>query len=396
LTEPGFDRPVRVAYVIGSLEIGGAETQLVRLINGLDRTRFTPSLMCLFGYGPLRSELDDKVKVESPLLQRPSRTNLGVSARTAIRAVTSLRALLAREKPDIVHGYLMTSYVIAALSTWNTGPGVVIASRRGLDTYPRHSSRWLRLVAGPANRLIDFHLCNSEAVQELVIADENVPRSKTGVIYSGIDPPSVTNQLELPERWSRGGEDGRVAMVANLNSHKRHGDVLDAVSLIVKQRPRFKLVLFGDGAERASIERSLHEKGLTNSVVLAGAQKDAAKFLSGFDLTVLASSKESFPNALLESMVRGIPVVATRVGGIPELVREGIDGILVESGSPEQLAAAMLELLDKPQLRQRMGDAARNRVLNRFSVKGMIIQTEDLYERLVRQVRSRQPAHSAL
>jgi len=185
-------------------------------------------------------------------------------------------------------------------------------------------------------------------------------------------------------------------MVANLNSHKRHGDVLDAVSLIVKQRPRLKLVLFGDGAERASIERSLREKGLTNSVVLAGAQKDAAKFLSGFDLTVLASSKESFPNALLESMVRGIPVVATRVGGIPELVREGIDGILVESGSPDQLATAMLELLDKPQLRQRMGDAARNRVLNRFSVKGMIIQTEDLYERLVRQVRSRQPAHSAL
>jgi len=378
---PGLSRPVRVTYVIGSLEIGGAETQLIRLINGLDRRRFLPSLICLFGFGPLRSEIDSRVEVVSAL-RGPTRTRLVVTAGTAIRAANGLRTLLIRQQPDVVHGYLTTSYVLAALASWRMGSPVVIASRRGLDTYRRHSVWWLRFVAGLANRMVDYHLCNSEAVREMVIADEKVPRSKTGVIYNGIEPWPDSTRVELPEQWSASDNNGRAAMVANFYGYKRHIDAVEAVTLIVKVRPYFKLVLFGDGAERASIERSLREKGLSNSVVLAGAQKDAAQFLSAFDLTVLASGKESFPNALMESMAHGVPVVATRVGGVPELVRDGIDGILVESGKPEQLAAAMLELLEKPELRRRMGNAARARIRDGFSVAAMITKTEDLYMRL--------------
>ena len=138
-------------------------------------------------------------------------------------------------------------------------------------------------------------------------------------------------------------------MLANFRDYKRHTDVLAAVRLMIGRRPRLQLVLFGDGAERATIERVVREANLGRNVVLAGIRPNAADLLSAFDLTVLASSQESFPNALMESMARGVPVVATRVGGVSELVRDGIDGTLVEVGHPEQLAAAMLEMLDKPQ-----------------------------------------------
>jgi glycosyltransferase involved in cell wall biosynthesis len=381
-------RPIRVTYLIGTLETGGAETQLVRLINGLDRSRFLPSLVCLFGFGPLKARLDDGVEVVSlglPVLRRQSSV---ATAATAIRAVGRLRAQLIRQKSDIVHGYLTTAYVFGALAGWSARTRVTIASRRGLDTQRHHPSRRLRLAARLANGCIDFTLCNSEAVRQVAIVDDELPSSRTGVIYNGIELPVDANRVDLPAGWCASESDGCVAMVANFRDVKRHTDVIEAVRLVVRRRPRFMLVLLGDGAERGSIERLVRTSHLDQNVLLAGTQLEAADLLSAFDLTVLASSQESFPNALMESMARGVPVVSTRVGGVPELVRDGIDGKLVDVGHPEQLAAAIMEMLDKPQMRREMGDAARTRIRESFSVDAMVTQTENLYSRLLSEQRS--------
>ena len=372
-----------MTYIIGSLEIGGAETQLVRLINGLNQTRFQPSLICPFGLGPLRAQLDNRVDLVT--LRLPTFRQLGsvATAATTILALSRLRAQLIRQQPDIVHAYLTTAYVLGALAGRSVGTRTIIASRRGLDTHQRHPSRRLRFAARLANPFIDFHLCNSEALRQLAIADERLPSTKTGVIYNGIEPPVDANRVDLLGEWCGSENDGCVAMVANFRDYKRHTDVLAAVRLMIGRRPRLQLVLFGDGAERATIERVVREANLGRNVVLAGIRPNAADLLSAFDLTVLASSQESFPNALMESMARGVPVVATRVGGVSELVRDGIDGTLVEVGHPEQLAAAMLEMLDKPQLRRQMGEAGRVRIRKSFSVDSMVAQTEDLYVRLL-------------
>jgi glycosyltransferase involved in cell wall biosynthesis len=385
------NQTIRLTYLIGSLNIGGAETQLVRLINGLDRTRFRPSVICISGYGPLKEQLDDRVDLVS--LQLPSVRRLSglPTAGKEILGLGRCRTQLIRQRPDIVHGYMMSAYVLGALAAWSAGIGPVIASRRGLDTHSRHPSRRLRLAARIANRIIDFHLCNSDAVRQRAIADEGLPSSKTGVIYNGVDTPVDANRADLPDEWCATGNDGCVAMVANFRDVKRHADVLEAVRLMVGRRPRLKLVLFGDGPERGRIERLVHEGRLDQNVVLAGVRPEAAELLPAFDLTVLASSQESFPNALMESMACGVPVVATRVGGVPELVRDGVDGRLVEVGKPDQLAAAMLELLDKPQLRRQMGDAARARIRESFSFESMVTKTENLYTQLMseRRIHSR-------
>jgi glycosyltransferase involved in cell wall biosynthesis len=371
------------------LEIGGAETQLVRLINRLDRNRFQPSLICLFGYGPLKSQLDDRVELVSPRLPSLNRSKGLGRAAALVRGLGELRSELRRQRPDIVHGYLMTAYALGALASWPPGDRLVIASRRGSDTYCINPSRRLRLVARMASPMIDYHLCNSEAVRRMAIADEALPSSRTGVIYNGIDLPTDDGEAQLPKEWRLGDADGRAAMVANFIGYKRHVDVIAAVKVVVKRRPNFRLVLFGDGTERGSIEHLLRDQHLEENVVLAGARADAATLLSGFDFTVLASSEESFPNALMESMARAVPVVATSVGGVPELVRDGIDGRLVQFGHPEELAGAMLDMLDKPQMRSQMGHAARNRIRDSFSVESMTSQTQDLYLELLARAGSR-------
>ena len=383
MVSPFRDGPIRITYVIGSLEIGGAERQLVRLINGLDKSRFQPSLICLFGAGPLQAELDEGVTVASlrlPSLRRNSRRN---AVTTAIRLLGAVRRDIRRQKPDIVHAYMMTAYVLAAVAGRAAGTRIIIGARRGLVTHQEYPYRRWRVFARTANRLIDFHLCNSEAVRQLAVSQEGIPVEKTGVIHNGLDFDVQSAPVGLDPEWEVGPGDGCAAMVANFHAYKGHLDVLAAVRLVVGRYPRFKLILFGDGAERTAIERYVQEHHLASNVVLAGARLDAANLLSAFDFSVLNSTQESFPNALMESMARGVPVISTRVGGVPELVRDGVDGILVESGNPEQLATAMLELLDDAEKRGAMGEMGRARIQSDFSVRSMITRTEAVYLNLL-------------
>ena len=138
MVSPFRDDPIRITYVIGSLEIGGAERQLVRLINGLDKSRFQPSLICLFGAGPLQAELDEGVTVASlrlPSLRRNSRRN---AVTTAIRLLGAVRRDIRRQKPDIVHAYMMTAYVLAAVAGRAAGTRIIIGARRGLVTHQEY------------------------------------------------------------------------------------------------------------------------------------------------------------------------------------------------------------------------------------------------------------------
>jgi glycosyltransferase involved in cell wall biosynthesis len=379
MVSPFRDGPIRITYVIGSLEIGGAERQLIRLINNLDKSRFQPSLLCLTGTGPLEAELDEGITVAHRRLPRISQTSRHDAVTTAIRLLSAIRSEIRRQKPDIVHAYMMTAYVLAAVAGRAAGARLIIAARRGLVTHQEYPYRRWRVFARTANRLIDFHLCNSEAVRQLAVTQEGIPFEKTGVIHNGLDFDVQSDPVWLDPEWEVGPGDGCAAMVANFHAYKGHLDVLAAVRLVAGRYPRFKLILFGDGAERASIEHYLQEHRLESNVVLAGARLDAANLLGAFDFTVLNSTQESFPNALMESMARGVPVISTRVGGVPELVRDGVDGILVESGNPQQLATAMLELLDDAEKRGAMGEMGRARIQSDFSVRSMITRTEAVY-----------------
>jgi glycosyltransferase involved in cell wall biosynthesis len=169
-------------------------------------------------------------------------------------------------------------------------------------------------------------------------------------------------------------------MVANFIPYKGHVHVLQAVATVVKERPRFRLVMIGDGPERHALERLAVELGIGQHAVFAGRRRDAAELLTGFEFSILGSSEESLPNALMESMAVAIPVISTRVGGVTELVDDRVHGLLVPFGDVEAMAEAITWMLDHPDERRRMGEAGRGRIAANFSTERMVTQTEAVYE----------------
>jgi len=370
-------RPIRVSYVIGSLAVGGAETQLVRLVNGLDRTRFKPSIICLTQGGDLEEVLSPDVPViklqGSPAANRSARSKL-VGMRILAALVRGLRA----QRPDAVHAYLPAAYVLGGLAAWLLRVQLIVAGRRGLTSIDVYTSAGWRVLAQMANRVIDVYICNSRAVRDFAIAKESIPIERMRVIPNGIDLPPLGPAPRLPTEWKSAG--AKAAMVANFIGYKGHRGALEAVAQVATRHPSFRLVLIGDGPERAALTNLARELAVSDNVIFGGVRKDAAALLPAFDFTILGSSEEGFPNALMESMAAAVPVVSTRVGGVPELVEDGVHGLLVPYGDPAALAGAITWMIEHPEESRRMGEAARLRIAEHFSTERMVTNTQAVYQ----------------
>lgn len=367
---------IRISYVIGSLAIGGAETQLVRLVNGLDRERFDPSIICLVEGGDLEGTVARDVPVAKPSGDTPATKGARRSITVGRRALSILVGELLRRRPDVVHAYLPAGYVPAGLVGWCLQVPVIVAGRRGFSA-GRFGTVWWRTLARLANQAIDVQICNSAALREVTVADERVERERTRVIYNGIDVPQL-NRVDLP--FEMASSDPQAVMVANFIPYKGHVHVLQAAAKAVQGHPRFRIVLIGDGPQRPTLERLTADLGLREHVVFAGPRRDAAELMKGFDFSILGSSEESFPNAVMESMAVAVPVISTRVGGVTELVDDRVHGLLIPFGDVQAMAEAIAWMLDHPDERRRMGDAGRRRIAADFSTERMVAQTEAVYE----------------
>jgi glycosyltransferase involved in cell wall biosynthesis len=363
--------------VIGSLAIGGAETQLVRLVNGLDRRRFKPSIICLVEGGDLEKLLATDVSVIMP--PGPSIAKGTKFRRIIVRRRTLMTLIrgLHRQRPKIVHAYMPAAYVPASLIAWCFRVPLIVAGRRGITTTGLYGTLLWNAIARLSNRVIDLQISNSNAACELAILREGVRQERTRVIHNGIDLPPLKRIALPPELASDGTQ---AVMVANFIGYKGHALVLRAVARVVERHPEFRLVLMGDGPERTALERLCSGLGLNDHVVFAGRQPDAAHLIQGFDFSILGSSEESLPNALMESMAVAVPVVSTRVGGVPELVDDGMHGKLVPYGDVGAMADAIVWMVEHPSDRRRMGEAGRRRIGADFSTDRMVSRCEDAYE----------------
>jgi L-malate glycosyltransferase len=380
--------PLRVTFLIGSLEVGGAETQLVRLANGLDRNRFSPSIVCLWKGGELEDSVAPDVPVITAALPRGLRRVPGGRAVLAMRILAALVRTLRRQRPDVIHAYLPAAYVLGGLVAWMLRVPVIIASRRGLTSFESFGSgRWLAKLA---NRVIDVQICNSQAVRDWAVAKEGLSVRRLRVIPNGIELPSLQPPPSLPEQWKTTG--AKAAMVANLIRYKGHREVLQSVAIVAKRHPTFRLVLIGEGPERSALVGLAQQLAITDNVIFAGRLRDAAALMRGFDFTVLGSSEEGFPNALMESMARAIPVVATAVGGVTELVKDGIHGLLVPYGDSQAMATAILWMIEHPDERETMGASGRARIAAEFSTERMVGATQAVYDEMLRRGKPDHPS----
>jgi len=373
---------IKNLYVIGTLDLGGAEHQLVALAKGLDRARFLPVVYCLTATGPLLPELTRAgIQVKCFGLRGLTvRRNPILVARRLADFLISLK----KERPDIVHGFLFHAYILGSFAARLAGVPMVIASRRSLGLFKERKLHY-RLLERLANRMTDLIIANSVAVREDVSRQEKVPSSKVRVIYNGIDPSLFEIPADLGLRASLGFRKGVkvIGVIANLIHYKGHRFLLQACPEVKAKCPDVRFLLIGDGLLRGELETMAEELGVREEVIFLGSRNDIPALLSIIDVFVLPSLEEGFSNAILEAMAAGKPVVATRVGGVPEAVIHGKTGLLVPPKDPQALADAIIGILSDPQQAEEMGKAGRERVKKEFSLDRMIREMERLYEELL-------------
>lgn len=377
------DRVLRVTYVVPDLGIGGAERHVTTLMAGLDRERFAPSVVCLGREGELFASLAaDGVPAVA----------LGRNRREALVCLVELVRELRRASPDvlIVRGYNaeVLGRVAAVLARV---PRVVVWVHNCGDLEPRGLVR--RLTDRVLDPVTDAYYGVAHAQIAYLEHELRYPAWKIRIIHNGVDPAPFPHPAEAVRvELGLAEEDPVVGILAALRPEKDHETFLRAAALVVERHPAARFLVVGGGPRRAALEGLALELGIADRVVFTGARSDVPAVLAAMDVFVLSSfTIECFPMALLEAMASSRPAVCTAVGGVPELLDDGVTGYLVPPRDPEALAGQLDPLLRSRELRRRLGAAARARVESNFTLAGSIRATERQLSDLSARHRTRRP-----
>jgi glycosyltransferase involved in cell wall biosynthesis len=363
----------RVCLVIGQLGLGGTEKQVVLLAEGLRRRGIDVTVVVLTAEGPREHALREAgVPVVHLNLRQPGDWR---ALPCLVAALARLARYLRRSRPDVVHAFLYHSYVLAAPAARLARIPVLVAGRRSLDDFKRGR----RLVLGVeriATRMTHLLVANAHAVADRARVTERVRADKLAVIYNGL-PPAAFAEAE-PARLDTAHP--VVLCVANLKEYKGHAHLLDAAALLRDRGLPCTLVLAGEGPERGPLLGQA--AGLGIDVRLLGARTDVDRLLARADAVVLPSLTEGMSNAVMEGMAAGRPVVATAVGGTPELLAGG-RGVLVAPRDAAGLADAVERVLRDHEYAARLGRAAREWSRSQLHADTMVERHIALYERLL-------------
>ena len=382
--------------MIPALDVGGAEMDLVRNLPRLDRRRFRVVVCPLRGGGPLTARLiEDGIEVLSmdsasipsaawPALNAaPYRASVWRYLRLARRVARELRA----GDFEVVHAILPSAYVIAALANLLAGGRALVMSRLSLSWYQK--DYWLlhTLERVVLHRRCHLAIGNSNAIL-WELRQEGITDDKAVLIHNGIDARAFRDAMgerdTAREQLGVAPDVLVFSAVANLFAYKGHEDLLHALAM-AKDRlpPNWRLLAAGrdQNGNLAKLNRMAGELGLSQHVRFLGQQLDTGTILSAADIHVSASHHEGFPNNILEAMAAGLPVVATAVGGVPELISDELTGQLVPPHEPRELAEALLLLARDRGRRLAMGRAARRRVELHFPIERSVAAFADAYTR---------------
>jgi glycosyltransferase involved in cell wall biosynthesis len=367
---------VRIALVIGTLNIGGTETQVCRLAGELKDRGHLVKVFALIAGGPLEEELRTH-SIPFEIFHYPGFVyrdhERGLMPRQFLTGFTTLARFcrsLWRFDAEVCHGFLPWSYMVSMPAAAIGRVPARLAARRSLPStlVLGRPGRMLQRVSVTTAHAI---VANSQAVADDCARSERGVRRKLHVIPNGVD---VADDLS-----NVGVTPAQGLMVANLIAYKGHVDLLTALAMLADP-PTVHLV--GDGPERGRLEAMAAELGLRDVVRFEGRVRGARDLFAHTQFGILASHEEGMPNAVLEAMGHGVPVVATAVGGIPELIEHNVNGLLVRSHDPAALASAIGRIAGDADLRMRLGRNARGRALD-LSWGRCVEAYEALYARLL-------------
>jgi L-malate glycosyltransferase len=320
-----------------------------------------------------RGELLQRAREGLDLIPLAPRTEMDLGA------AWRLSRLIKELRPDVVHAHDPHGVAMAGLalsmSTQLAKPPLIASRRVDFHLRGGRMSRW-------KYRQVDCFICASEAIRRMLVAD-GVPEARTVTVHEGIDAGRVeaAPAANLHEDLFLPHGAPIVGNVAALVPHKGQRHLIEAAALVVRHVPDARFVIAGEGELRPALERLIREHRLEKHVFLAGFRPDIHPIHKAFDVFVMSSITEGLGTSLLDAMAASKPIVATSAGGIPEVVVDGVTGMIVAPRDHEAMAGAIVKLLKDRELGRRMGGAGHARVRREFSVDRMLHRTLRVYQR---------------
>lgn len=370
-------KKISVLHLVEDLKIGGAERVIANIAEGLDKQNFKVSVWCVARGGEIADELKEKgVDVRI----------LGILNYYNPFNILKLARLLRKAQPDIVHTNGYFASVIGRLAAKRAGLSVLINHVH--STYWNYRKRHIA-IEKYLSHFTQKIICCSKAVEDFVTHYEGITPAKITVIYNGVEKNQFSTRENTSSAKAHLGIDSGepvVGTVSSLTPHKGHEYLLQAAALISNRFPLVKFLIVGEGSLRENLERQAKSLNLTSSLIFTGTRKNIPELLSAMDIFVLPScTREGLGISIIEAMAAEKPVVATDIGGIPEVVKNGESGLLVPPRNPEALAKAMLELLHNPRKAKAMGKKGRKIFKEKFTSNRMLSEIEALYVSLIKR-----------
>lgn len=373
----------RIVFVIGSMDRGGAESQLTLLAQQLSLRGWNVSVFTLERSGSLVSSFE---RTQIPLEDGGYRFQSGTKAAKMLalmRCQVKLIRRLRKDRPDVVHAFLpLTNFMGSSAARLARTP-MILTSRRGLGKHQeRHPKlRWLDWAANAFSHVVT---ANSHAVAADVEQRDGYPASRIVVIPNGLDfgrfAETQSRREEVRHMLGLDADHVAIVNVANLIPYKGHTELVKAFAVLAKEDFRLKLFVIGEDRGLAeSLLDTARKLGVIDRMFLLGGRSDVPDLLSAMDLGVMASHEEGFSNAVLEKLASGLPVVATDVGGNPEALEGMPDCELARPMDSTDLARAMRRVLSRLEAVRLNGPERRRLVRERYSVDAMVDRYERLY-----------------
>lgn len=366
-------RRTRVVYLAHAFNVGGAEEMVLNLVRHLPG-RFEPFVICINRAGPIGDEISAtgvpfRVLGLTPGVLRPY-------------DVVRLRDVLLECEPAIVHTFLLTASLYGRLAAVLARVPIVVGTEVNIYQHkrPLHATaeRWLM-------RWTDTVVASAGAVRDFYVDQVKAEPAKVEVIYNAVDWAQLQTTMTREETRAAVGipaDAPAAGIIARLTEQKAHRVLFEAMAQ-TSELANVHLMVVGDGELRDELRQLVDRLGLSSRVHFAGARRDLGNVLAAIDVFLMPSLWEGLPLSLVLAMGAGLPVIATAVAGIPEVVQDGVSGWLVSPGDVQGLGAAMARVFSDDRQRVRVGLAARAFVRPRFGIDGYVSSVTALYDRLL-------------
>jgi len=364
---------------------GGTQQEIVKLARHISRAKYDLSVCVLLEQGLLNEELTR--------LQIPH-TNFNMRGYWDLRAWQRFYWFGKTQRIDLIRTYGLKGHLVGRIvGKLLLNVPVVITSVHSTDPWRKWYHAFLDYAT---SGLTDLYISNSEAGRLATHRREHIPLAKIVTIPNGIDLSHYAPYLErMPQikatyqqQFGFTPETPVIGIIANLRKMKGHTTIIDALPRIQQQVPNVKCLFVGEDLLHGEIHRYVQARGLAQDIILTGWRQDIPEILALLDLFLLPSLWEGLPTSIAEAMVMQKPVVASTVGGIPELVEHGATGYLIPPNDPRALADAVIAVLTQPERARHMGLAGYAKVQREFAMETVIAKTEAVYDRLLMKVKN--------